>query len=55
MREHNDKVIKRVTYVVGKDGKVKLAYYYTGKGDVADHASEALSAVHSAPAAVCYS
>lgn len=45
LREHNGKVFKRITFVIGTDGKVKLAYYYTGQGDVADHAKEALKAV----------
>ncbi len=45
LREEGDKVFKRITFVIGMDGTVKLVYYYTGKGDVADHAREALKAL----------
>lgn len=45
MREHKDKQLKRITFVIDKDGVVRLVYYYTGRGDVADHAREALKAV----------
>ncbi|GEM_PF-3335312 len=45
MREHKDKQIKRITFVIDQGGTVRLVYYYTGRGDVADHAREALKAV----------
>ena len=41
------KPLKRITFVVGTDGVVKLAYFYTGKGDVTDHMKKALEAVKS--------
>lgn len=38
-------LLKRITFVVGKNGKVKLAYWYDGRGDVTSHMHEALKAV----------
>ena len=47
LRLKSDKPIKRITFVVGTDGVVKLAYWYSGKGDVIDHMTRALEAVRS--------
>jgi peroxiredoxin Q/BCP len=50
VRMDKDKQIKRITFVINKQGVVRLAYYYTGRGDVTDHAREALKALQSATA-----
>lgn len=47
MRYKGDKPLKRITFVIDKTGVIRLAYFYTGKGDVASHATEALAAVKS--------
>lgn len=39
-----DKPIKRQTFVIAKDGTLAFRYYYTGSGDTAGHASQALAA-----------
>jgi len=40
-----DKPAKRITYVIDKQGVIRLAFYFTGRGDPADHAPAALDAV----------
>ena len=39
--------VKRITFVIGKDGDLKLDYWFEGEGDVTDHVREALKAVKS--------
>jgi peroxiredoxin len=39
--------VKRITFVIGKNGRLKLAYWYDGRGDVTDHVQHALAAVKS--------
>lgn len=43
VRMDKDKPVKRITFAIDKDGVIRLAYYYAGRGDVADHAREALA------------
>ena len=42
---HRDKPIKRRTFVIDRDGILRLAYHYTSRGDVTDHVTEALRVV----------
>jgi len=44
-RMDKDKPVKRITFVIDKQGVIQLAYYYTGRGDPAEHAPAALQAV----------
>lgn len=39
------KPVKRQTFVIDKDGKLSLRYFYTGPGDTRSHAEHALAAV----------
>lgn len=43
--EHNGKPVKRQTFVIGKDGRLKLRYFYTGSGDTTSHVDESLKKV----------
>jgi len=40
-----DKPVKRITFVIDKQGVIQLVYFYTSRGDPADHAPAALKAV----------
>ncbi|MBN2081153.1 peroxiredoxin [bacterium] len=39
------KSIKRITFVLDKEGYIVLVYYYSGRGDVTSHVEESLKAV----------
>lgn len=43
--EPTKKEMKRITFVIDGKGVIRRIYYYEGRGDVADHAREALAAV----------
>lgn len=45
VRLDKDKPVKRITFVIDSQGVVRLAYYYTGRGDVANHAHHALDKI----------
>jgi peroxiredoxin len=45
VRMDGDKPVKRITFVIDGSGVVRLVYFYTGRGDPADHAPAALEAV----------
>lgn len=38
-------LVKRITFVIGQNGRLKLAFWYDGRGDVTDHVQHALAAV----------